>query len=230
MEKNIKPIHYTNIPSRISVEAAAKRMHVDISSDLYIELTDLVNRCNQIAKPKAVFTTCFVTGVDEKTCTIGDEIFNSGVMAKNLSSVHKVYPYIATCGEEIEDYGKTLTDFMESWWINGIKEMYLAKAMVFLNKSMKEFTNIKKFSRMNPGSLPDWPITEQPKLFALIEGIAENTGVILTDSMLMLPTKSVSGIAFSSEIDYSNCDLCLNKTCPNRSTPFNQNKYDELLK
>ena len=226
----MKPILYDNIPCEISAQRAAKRFHVKPDSDLFLELENLINRCNEIAKPKAIFTTAFLEGTNENNTIISGVVFTSAVMVKNLSSVHKVYPYIASCGWEIEDFGKTLTDFMETWWIDGLKEMYLAKAMVYLNKKMIEFASVKKFSRMNPGSIPDWPITQQPKLFELIDSINELTGVVLTESMLMQPTKSVSGIAFSSQSDYSNCDLCLNKTCPNRSTPFDQSKYDEIIK
>lgn len=45
----------------------------------------------------------------------------------------------------------------------------------------------------------DWPIQEQRKLFEIIGNTKDLIGVELTDSCLMLPIKSVSGIWFPAE-------------------------------
>ena len=42
----------------------------------------------------------------------------------------------------------------------------------------------------------------------------------LTQSCLMLPSKSSSGIFFISENDFNNCRYCPKLECPNRSAPF----------
>jgi hypothetical protein len=71
---------------------------------------------------------------------------------------------------------------------------------------------------MNPGSLKEWPLIGQRELFAILgrDYIFENIGVRLSDSMLMLPSKTVSGLGFESEKDYHNCIYCPLKDCPNR--------------
>lgn len=216
------------IPGELEIENVAKRMHIQKNSELYGELEELVKKCNQIARPKAMYTTSYVKSVEGDVCMIDDVMIKSRVMANNIKNQQKVYPYLATCGAEIAEYSDTLTDFMHTWWIDGIKESYLSKAMAFLNNAMKQDIDKGKISRMNPGSLPDWPITEQPKLFSMIEGV-ERIGIELTESMLMLPKKSVSGIAFTSSNDYSNCELCLNETCINRSKAFDKDKYNAFL-
>jgi hypothetical protein len=78
---------------------------------------------------------------------------------------------------------------------------------------------------MSPGSLPNWPITEQKPLFSLIGKTEELVGVRLTDSMLMLPRKSISGIVFPTEVTFSSCQLCPRERCEGRKAP-----YDEALK
>ena len=83
---------------------------------------------------------------------------------------------------------------------------------------------------MNPGSLPDWPITEQAKLFSLLGDVKALIGVTLTESMLMLPTKSVSGVYFETERNFENCELCARENCPGRRKPFDEAKYGELLR
>jgi hypothetical protein len=58
---------------------------------------------------------------------------------------------------------------------------------------------------------------------------AQLIGVRLLDSMLMLPSQTVSGLLFETESDYVNCQLCPREHCPNRRAPFDvgllQEKY-----
>jgi len=75
---------------------------------------------------------------------------------------------------------------------------------------------------MNPGSLADFPISEQVKLFSLIDSPTKYIGVELSDSYLMRPLKSVSGIIFETEANYENCMLCPRLDCPNRRAEYNE--------
>jgi hypothetical protein len=78
---------------------------------------------------------------------------------------------------------------------------------------------------MNPGSLENWPISEQKPLFSLFGDVEKLIGVRLSDSFLMFPIKSVSGIYFPTESSFASCQLCPREKCPNRRA-----KYDPELK
>jgi hypothetical protein len=80
---------------------------------------------------------------------------------------------------------------------------------------------------MSPGSLPDWPIQAQRPLFRLFGDAAESLGVQLTDSMLMIPSKSVSGICFPTEQTFASCQLCPRERCPSRQAKYDGSLYDE---
>ena len=73
---------------------------------------------------------------------------------------------------------------------------------------------------MNPGSLEDWPLSGQSDLFKLLNNQGNTIGVELTDSMLMIPNRTVSGIRFVSEDGYSNCELCPRDNCTHRKKPY----------
>ncbi len=75
---------------------------------------------------------------------------------------------------------------------------------------------------MNPGSAnyDVWPIAQQRPLFALFGGATDDIGVRLTESHLMVPDKSVSGVMFTSSSGYVNCHACDRENCPNRRAPF----------
>jgi hypothetical protein len=51
-------------------------------------------------------------------------------------------------------------------------------------------------------------------------------GVRLTDSCLMMPTKSVSGIRFPTETSFESCQLCPRDDCPGRRAPYDSGLYD----
>ncbi len=77
---------------------------------------------------------------------------------------------------------------------------------------------------MNPGSLDDWPLAEQRQLFSVFGDVKKLIGVELTDSFLMVPIKSVSGVVFPTEHRFESCQLCQREGCPNRRA-----KYDPRL-
>lgn len=82
---------------------------------------------------------------------------------------------------------------------------------------------------MNPGSLEDWPISEQKVLFILFKDCGKVIGVELTESFLMVPVKSVSEICFPTETSFESCQLCPRKNCLSRRVAYNsgltRNKY-----
>ena len=82
---------------------------------------------------------------------------------------------------------------------------------------------------MNPGSLDGWPIEQQVELFNLLENKNKDLGVELTESFLMVPQKSVSGILFKSKSGYTNCKLCEMVNCPSRKSPFEPGLRERLM-
>ena len=83
---------------------------------------------------------------------------------------------------------------------------------------------------MTPGSLKDWPLTEQRPLFKLLGDVEGEIGVRLMDSLMMYPKQSASGIIFPTEVRYENCQLCPMENCPGRRAVYDKNLYDEKYK
>jgi len=81
---------------------------------------------------------------------------------------------------------------------------------------------------MAPGSLPNWPIEQQKPLFELFGDVQATIGVKLTDSLLMLPAKSVSGIYFPTETSFFSCQLCPRERCDSRKAKYNEKKAKEF--
>ncbi len=100
--------------------------------------------------------------------------------------------------------------------------MSLGMAAKQLEDHLKSRHGLSALSSMSPGSLEDWPITQQRQLFSLFEDPAAQLGVRLTEHMLMVPRKSISGIFFPTEVGFQSCQLCPRKDCPGRRAPYDR--------
>ena len=115
---------------------------------------------------------------------------------------------------------------LQKYWADAIKEMALRSAVQYLHDHLIEHYRLVRLSRMNPGSLPDWPLPEQRPLFDLLGNGPRLIGIHLTDAFLMMPIKSVSGIWFPSEESFESCRLCPREQCPGRRAAYDQNLMD----
>ena len=176
----------------------------------------------RIARPKALYKICYVDSIEGDCVTIDGAAFFSEVLAKNLAEIHRVFAYVVTCGHEVDDWAAQETDYITVIWLDMLKGMILAEANKQFLQRIKTLYRIEKMSSMNPGSgnLDTWPIAQQVGLFSIIGQVESDISVRLTDSMLMLPNKTVSGVLFPSEKGYSNCALCRRERCQNRRAAY----------
>jgi hypothetical protein len=118
---------------------------------------------------------------------------------------------------------------VEKFWIGEIQEMVLRSVLKTVLNHIEENYLPGLSSSMNPGSLIDWSIREQQKLFNLLGNPEEEIGIRLTESSLMIPAKSVSGIRFATENSFENCQVCPRSDCPSRSAPYDEEIHSDLI-
>lgn len=116
------------------------------------------------------------------------------------------------------------------YWVEAIKEAALACAFQALGADLNVRCRPGKLSRMSPGSLEDWPIQEQRPLFQLFGLYAQQIGVCLTESLLMLPTKTISGIYFPNEVGFESCQLCPREGCPGRRAEYDAELFNQRFR
>jgi hypothetical protein len=157
--------------------------------------------------------------------------FVSKVLRANLDEAGRVFPYVATCGQELDAIPIESDDIFGQFCRDTLKEMALHAAMSHLVTHLKEAYSLETLASMNPGSgdINVWPIEQQRELFAFFGDVPESIGVVLTDSCLMVPNKSVSGLFYPSEDGFQSCQLCHREKCPNRRAPFDPHLWEERL-
>jgi len=189
-------------------------------------VNEMVAMANEIARPKAIYALAYVDEHGDDSVVINGIRFTSRVLRVNLDNVHRVFPYVATCGREIDDAPIPEDDLLKSFCMDTIKRTLVVSARRYMDSYLKNTYAISQTSRMSPGSLQDWPITQQKELFSLLGDVEESIGVELTPSFLMVPVKSVSGICFPTEVRFESCMLCPREVCEGRRAPFDPAKLE----
>lgn len=220
MEKSVISLS----PVGISLDELLSELHMDKEHALIEDIVAMLNAAVKIAKPAAVFAPLPVETSNGAIRLKGVQIDEPFVYEK-LSECDTVIPFVSTCGIEIEAWSRSFDDSFEQFIADTIKQLCLKAIGVRLFSEVKEnYFKDGEISTINPGSLADWPLTGQKLLFEILEGVTGDIGVELSESCLMIPTKSWSGVMFQTEKVFHNCQLCPKTDCPSRKAPFVRNQ------
>jgi hypothetical protein len=242
-----------NIPFEMDRAAVFDLLHLDPQHRYASEVDTLIERASELARPRAVYQVALVERKETDSVVIAEDPrgleqalegspthsgeqtrrarFVSPVLRANLDPVERVFPYVATCGREMDSIPIADGDVFSQFCWDAIKEMALHVALSHLFDHLKEAHELESLSSMNPGSgeLEVWPIEQQKELFGFFGSVEDLIGVELTDSCLMIPNKSVSGVFFVSEHGFESCQLCRQDDCPKRRAPFDPHLWEERL-
>jgi hypothetical protein len=214
-----------DIPFQLEPDAVLDRLHLRGLDDYQPRVLDLARQAQAVGRPRAMYRTAYIESRTDNTVTVESITFTSRVLAVNLQETHRVFPFVATCGREMEAWAAPIQDMLERFWAETLMEMAVHTAGTALSKHIADRVVFGPIGTMDPGSLKDWPLEQQRELFTLLGDTRGSVGVELTDSCLMVPVKSVSGIFFPSETHYENCQLCPRETCPGRRAPYDSDLY-----
>ncbi len=141
------------------------------------------------------------------------------IVTHQLKNSERAAWYVCTAGEEISRYTRQLMDegdLMKGYVADVLANVVVEAAMDRIQSSLEnEMTKagLKITNRYSPGYC-DWDIAEQKKLFSVFP---ENyLDIALSDSCLMIPVKSVSGIiGIGEKVKFNKytCHLCSDKAC-----------------
>jgi cobalamin-dependent methionine synthase I len=129
---------------------------------------------------------------------------------------------MCTAGEEFETFQKRLKtegDMVRVFIADALGSVIAEKCADQMELTLQESIDKlgwKHTNRFSPGYC-GWHVSEQQKLFPLFDG--HTCGITLTESSLMVPIKSVSGIIGLGrevrKLDYT-CGLCTFEKCYKR--------------
>lgn len=215
-----------NIPVEVDPKEVRRILHLNRSGDLQL-MQRLIDTATPLIEPKAAFKLCYIEKKLKDAVIVDGMRLKSKVLRKNLDPVERLFPYVVTIGPRLEEASHKISDMLEKYYLDVIGNVALTAVRKYLRKHLSTKFALGKISFMSPGSLPDWPLEAQDQLFQLLADVEDAIGVYLTQSLLMIPTKSVSGIYFQTEVSFLSCQLCQRGNCPGRKARYNEKRARE---
>lgn len=181
----------------------------------------------EILRPRYGFVVTEGTlDCDGNTLTVGGTVLNIGrIISRQLRGSEAFALFVATAGAEFEDYQMRLRDdddMVRTFIADSFGSVIAELTADALERSLQDAISARGWrhtNRFSPGYC-GWHVSEQQKLFPLF-GVPCPCGVRLTESSLMLPIKSVSGVIGLGggvrKLEYS-CGLCDFKDCYKRKS------------
>ena len=158
--------------------------------------------------------------ITKSNISIGDtELSTGGIIARQLKNSSGIAVFVCTAGRGISDLSKQMAasnDSIMAYLFDVIGSVCTEKAADFLEALLLKEVGQPEYgisNRCSPGYC-GWDVAEQHKLFALLP---ENfCGVTVSQTSLMTPIKSVSGIiGYGKNMTKSDrpCTQCNQTTC-----------------
>jgi hypothetical protein len=213
-------------PLAFSLDVPALFERLRVRAQHKEEIGKLVAEAEAVARPKALYKLAFIEAKGDDSITADGITFNSRVLRVNLDTLHRFFAFVGTAGHELEAWADSKQDMLTHFYADAINEAVLHAAIKTFSAQLTERFQLAPTAVMNPGSLTDWPLREQRPLFALLGDVRSAIGVELTDTLLMVPRKSVSGILFVAEETFASCQLCPRHDCPNRRAPYDAGLFE----
>lgn len=149
-----------------------------------------------------------------------------------MKGAEKIALFVCTAGEGFSSYSNKYNkegDYLKGFIIDTMGSLVVEKSMDLIQQKLEsEFSRLglQITNRYSPGYC-NWSTQDQRQLFSLLPGNPCN--IRLSDSVLMIPIKSVSGIIGIGKgvkkRAYS-CNICKDKTCIFRKVNSNR-KYNQ---
>ena len=112
-------------PAAISGEVRTKLLALT-NEDTEEEFLDMLSEAEEIARPVVLFAVAPVTKVTDRQVLVLDKPLDTPLAARKLGENGRCFPYIATCGQELEKWSEQFKgDPLSEFWADEIKKAML---------------------------------------------------------------------------------------------------------
>lgn len=199
------------------------------TDDIRQEIEVIRDEVRGILRPHFCFIVADGGTVDTANDTLNVEgrTFSVGrIISRQIRGAEGFAFFVATAGMEFEHMQRRLEeegDMLRVFITDALGSVIAEKTADVMERWLQIFINARGWrhtNRFSPGYC-GWHVSEQQKLFPLF-GVEKPCGVSLTESSLMVPIKSVSGVIGLGpgvkKLEYT-CGLCDYAKCYKRRKP-----------
>lgn len=208
-------------PIELSLEKTLDRLRIDEGRSQALGAENVFKTATSLIHPRAIYAVAYISKHGADKIEIEDTEFTSRVLAKNLEHIERVFPYVLTIGDSLENRARSSESVTAKLVLEAVGDLALGSALEYVQRHIAEQHGLETTSHMGPGQL-DWPITQQRELFSILGDVKDTIGVTLSESLMMVPRKSISGFIFPTEETFISCQLCQRNKCPSRKASFDK--------
>jgi hypothetical protein len=188
-------------------------------------VNDYIENYHDFMAPSYSYTIRDIESIKGNPIAIGDSIIlESKVIARLLERCQKIAVFALTIGNQLEEMVAYLAEnglVLQATVLDAIGSGAAEKLADYVEDRIRRLVNIDGLVtswRFSPGYC-DWEVNQQKMVFQTLNG--DSAGIRLTESLLMIPRKSVSGIIGiglpNHDIEnYNPCHTCNREDCPGR--------------
>ena len=186
---------------------------------------DYIENYQDFLAPAYTYVIRDILSVNGDSATFeGSVTIKSRIIADLLGRCQRVAVFALTIGNHLEEMVAYLAEnnlVLQATVLDAIGSGVTEKLAAYVGKRIENIASVEGLvtsRRFSPGYC-DWNIRQQKKIFRTLDG--DSAGIRLTDSQLMMPRKSISGIIGiglpNQRIEHHNpCLTCKKKECPGR--------------
>ena len=189
----------------------------DADSEILKRIDILAEELKNELSPKVCYEKFHLTA-DDENIIFGMVKTNSKALKKNLSGCKEVVVFVATIGVGVDRviWRNSLVSPLDAVICQAIGTAFIEELCDMFCENLEKDCFLRP--RFSPG-YGDFSIDNQKEIFDMLD-IPRKIGVTLTESLQMVPTKSVSAVVGVSEEDTKcikkGCELCEKANCQYR--------------
>lgn len=221
-----------DIPFSLDAGALMEKYRVRPGSEHAKVFAELVARVGETGSPKALYEVAYIDEKGDDSIVVAGVTLTSRALRRNVDQVERLFPHVATCGGEVDAIDVARDDIRAKASLYMLKGELLQAAVSYVQDHISRQFHVSGLAGMNPGSgdATVWPLAQQKELFALLGDVESQIGVRLTESWLLIPEMSVSGVFFPAEADFQSCQVCHRERCPGRRAPYSAEVWEALCR
>jgi hypothetical protein len=187
-----------------------------LTSDMpeYLEFELLLEAITPHTMPVALLDEAAIINKtsDKIISSLGE--FNCSLLSELTGKSDKLFPFIVTCGKSMESFGTDISDPLQLYWVDFLKEYAMEQAFNKIKSEVVKKCPNDKITSLIPSDDMVWKIEGLNEIFnAFSAESVEQAGVELTKYLHMIPVKTRAGVFFPSHREVNICSLCSVKKC-----------------
>ncbi|MDD5697639.1 MAG: hypothetical protein PHH77_03390 [Victivallaceae bacterium] len=212
----MKVVEFNQVKVEFNPAELAVKLHLNPEMPEYFEFSDLLEAIAPQARPGALLAETAVIGKTPRGVISSRGEFSCTLLAELTDASGMVFPFIATCGKPLDSFAAGISDPLQQYWVDCLKEWALEIAVKQVRAAVMSRCPGRKISSLVPIDDGIWKLDGLKEIFGVFPADAlGRLGVELTEYLFMKPNKSRAGIFFPAENEVDRCSLCKLKKCSN---------------